>query len=375
MSLLYYSPNASGGLADYAHAQANALADAGAEVVLLGSENFRTGRGEKYSVVPALREANGGASIVRKLRYAQTLAANAKTLARVIREQKFSHVLFGSYFEYLAPLWAGPLRRLADSGVVFGAVVHDPVRDFVLGPRWWHRWSVACGYSFLREAFVHESIELDTARPMRRLRTTAVPHGVFEFPTPTETRDAARARLDLPRDAKVMLAFGHIRDGKNLDLVLQAMRRFPGVYLLVAGAAQSSGQKPPSFYQKLARELGVADRCRWKIGYVSEGETGNLFTAADVALLTYSRAFRSASGVLNAAIFFQTPCLASGGEGNLRSMVQKYDLGIWVNPDDIEALTHGIGRWLELPPVPRWADYAAANSWQRNAEIVMRQMK
>ena len=167
-------------------------------------------------------------------------------------------------------------RELAYRGVVFGAIVHDPVRDFVVGPISWHHWSVACGYSFLREAFVHEPIKLDTAWQMPQLRTTVIPHGVYDFPPATETRDVARARLGLPIEARVMLSFGHIRDGKNLDLVLRAMRNFPDLYVVVAGEMQSSSHKPAEYYQDLARELGVADRCRWQAGYVPRPEVGNL---------------------------------------------------------------------------------------------------
>jgi glycosyltransferase involved in cell wall biosynthesis len=374
MRLLYYMPFKHGGFIDYAHAQANALVEAGADVAMLCPETFHAKHRGNYTARPILREPDTSVGIMHRFGQLRELFENLQTLSKVIRSDGFDHVLLVSYQEYLAPLWAGKLRRLARNGVVFGAIVHDPVRDFVLGPRWWHQWSVACGYSFLREAFVHEPIELDTVRPMPRLRTTVIPFGPFEFPLATETREATRVRLGLPIDARVMLAFGFIRDGKNLDLVLRAMRKFPDLYLLVAGAAQSSGQKPASFYQSLARELGVADRCRWQIGYVPDAETGNLFTASDVILLTYSRTFRSASGVLNAAVFFRKPCIASAGAGNLRSVVQKYSIGIWVEPDDAEALAEGIDQWIHSPPNPAWDDYSRENSWQRNAEIVLRQM-
>jgi hypothetical protein len=51
-------------------------------------------------------------------------------------------VIFACYKEYFAPFWVGPLRKLARRGVLIGTIAHDPVRDFVLGPLWWHRWSV-----------------------------------------------------------------------------------------------------------------------------------------------------------------------------------------------------------------------------------------
>ena len=126
--------------------------------------------------------------------------------------------------EYFAPLWAPRFQSLASGGVTFGAMVHDPVRQTVIGPRWWHQWSIASNYSFLREAFVHDPIELDTVRPVAGLRTTVVPHGPYQFPPLALSRDVMREQLRIPRDGLLMLSFGHIRDAKNLDLVLRVMR-------------------------------------------------------------------------------------------------------------------------------------------------------
>jgi glycosyltransferase involved in cell wall biosynthesis len=306
----------------------------------------------------------------RKLRNARCLLHNQAVLAQTIRQQQCRWVLFGSYFEYLAPLWAWRLRQLARAGVVFGAVVHDPVRDFQLGPAWWHRRCVAAGYSFLREAFVHEAIPLDTARPMPALRTTVIPHGPYRFPPALHARAELRRQLSLPAAARVVLVFGHIRDGKNLDLLLQALVTCPDLHLLVAGEAQSSGQKPAAHYRQMAGRLGVTDRCRWVLGHIAPGEVGGFFEASDLVALTYSRAFRSASGVLNVAVQFRKPCLASSGEGNLKSKVLQYGLGIWVEPDAAAALARGLQAWLAAPPTPRWADYERENSWARNAELV-----
>ena len=86
-----------------------------------------------------------------------------------------------------------------------------------------------------------------------------------------------------------MLSFGHIRDGKNLDLAIRAMADYPSLYLIVAGKEQSSGQKPLSYYQNIARLLNVDDRCRWLYGYVPEENVGKLFLASDLVLLTYGR--------------------------------------------------------------------------------------
>jgi hypothetical protein len=170
------------------------------------------------------------------------------------------------------------------------------------------------------------------------------------------------------------LSFGHIRDGKNLDLVIRALAHFPDAFLLVAGKEQSCGQKPVAFYQNLARECGVFPRCIWLNRFICAEEVGNLFLASDLVLLTYSKDFHSASGVLNTAIYFRKPCLVSSGKSNLQTVVSKYGLGIWVEPDQVETLIEGIRHWQSSPPVPHWEAYKTDNSWQRNAEIIVSRM-
>ncbi|MBS9392768.1 MAG: glycosyltransferase family 4 protein [Dolichospermum sp. LBC05a] len=379
MKLLYYSPASYGGIADYAHEQANALVDLGVEVTLLCSPQYPTGRGEKYKIVPILKdiqpEQNIKNKLFKKIHFAKVILVNFTKLANYIEEHKFQYVLLGSYTEYLAPLWSTRLQKLAKNGVIFGAIVHDPVRNFVVGPLWWHRWSIACGYSFIREAFVHETIELDTVKSMPQLRTTVIPFGIYHFPKADKSREQMLTKLSIPLNAKVMLAFGHIRDNKNLDLVIRAISNFLNIYLIIAGKEQSSGQKSAALYQNLAKDIGVADRCCWQIGFIPDQEVANLFEAADVAILTYSKTFRSASSALNTAANYGKPCLASAGESSLKSVVQKYNLGVWVEPDNLDTLVQGIKQWLDNPPNPQWEKYIQDNSWEKNTKLVITSFK
>ena len=347
-------------------------------------------------------------------------------------------VLFACYKEYFAPFWVGPLRRLAKRGFVIGTIAHDPVRDFVVGPLWWHRWSVRLGYSFVRHVFVHDDTPVDFGgkRP-DGIQVHEIPHGPYEVAEPKIGREAMRRKLgfattkdtnahekvkaeltteftestegeagpffdkpsgaafsnpstsEIARDSEntsltrsasipvsspatsyhlpatpaspdvVFLAFGQIRDGKNLDLFLQAMTRLPeNVKLLVAGKGDSRSSKPPEFYQKLAEDLGVADRCRWDIRRIPEEEVGDVFATCDVVLLTYSAKFRSASGVLNAAVSARKPVLASSGAGPLKNVVSKYQLGVFVEPDKPEEILRGAKQLLDSlsPPATQNLD-------------------
>jgi glycosyltransferase involved in cell wall biosynthesis len=379
LHLAYFSPESYGGLADYAREQANALSAMDARISFITTPSVAKARGKvNYEVLPLLAEppaARAGRNrLVRRLSTAGWIMGNMARLAAWIRREGVRYVLLGSYMEYFAPIWAPPLRSLARSGVKFGAMVHDPVRETVIGPRWWHRWSVASNYSFLLEAFVHDPIELNTVRPVAGLRTTVVPHGPYQFAPASLPREAIREQLRIPPDALLMLAFGHIRDAKNLDLILRAMSANPKYHLLVSGKELSASQRPASFYQKLASTLGVADRCRWRIGFVPEAEIGNLFEASDLVLLNYNGNFRSASGVLNVAVQYRKPCLASGGPGNLRTSMERYALGQCVVPDDEAALARALARWDSSSLKPDWTGYDRDNSWERNAALVIERM-
>lgn len=333
--------------------------------------------GCRYQIRPVL----AGFSDRRRSRWVERISwvtgmlRRYRTLNREIRNGDYKAVLMESYLEYLAPLWAGQfLAQAHRKGVKFGAIVHDPVRDYRVGPQWWHQRSVAAGYGFLSEAFVHEKIQLDTVKPVPALRTTVIPHGPYRFPKATGSREEARNKWSIPGGALAVLSFGHIRDGKNLDLVVRALVDLPSVYLIVAGKEQSPVQKPIDYYQNLAGTLGVQERCRWIHGHVPEDEVGNLFVGADLVLLTYSKDFRSASGVLNAAVTYRKPCVASSGGGNLRSVVEGYKLGWFVAPDDLAALKAGIVAATQDAIHPRWDAYESENSWEHNALLVKERM-
>ena len=197
--LLVFCTADHGGLADYAHAQAEALAARGHQVLLLAPPQFphRAALYQRENLPsPTLR--------TRRFRWLQrfatatTILTQQWALTRAIAATGARSVLFTSYSEYLAPLWAWRLRRWSRRGVRFAAVIHDPVRDYVVGPRWWHRFSIAQGYSFLDVAFVHSPIHLDTGLVRSKLSTVVIPHGPFPYPASPSSVPDLRARLRLP---------------------------------------------------------------------------------------------------------------------------------------------------------------------------------
>ena len=144
------------------------------------------------------------------------------------------------------------------------------------------------------------------------------------------------------------------------------------IKLLVAGSGDSGSQRPPRFYQDLANQLGVADRCAWDVRYIPDEETGDLFAAADYLLMTYSARFRSASGVMNAAVSARKPILGSSGPGPFRTAVVNYGLGVFVEPDDDAAILDGARSLLACDASSaEWERYERENSWAENARRVV----
>jgi glycosyltransferase involved in cell wall biosynthesis len=498
--LLYVCEAVSGGIMEYAIRHSAAIASEGVEVHFLCKPSFPTERLGTGMILERFQERRGARGESRRLvgklstilrltlgqrrnakqvvelatKLAQTSSTqNPLPITRQIPGSAEVVVLFACYKEYFSPFWVGPLKRLARRGLVIGTIAHDPVRDFVVGPLWWHRWSVRLGYSFVRDVFVHDATPVDFGgEKPNGIRIHQIPHGPYEVAEPKIGRLEMRRRLgfnsgltteltenterlareawprlcpqagasepdslpsklaDAPASASlnrsaigpasspatshsppftapeassaslpatpaspdfVFLAFGQIRDGKNLDLFLRAMTRLPeNVKLLVAGKGDSGASRPAEYYQKLAEELGVADRCRWDIRRIPDEEVGDIFAACDVVLLTYSAKFRSASGVLNAAVSARKPVLASSGPGPLKSVVNKYNLGLFVEPDNLEAVLRGAKQLLnslsspstqtlatsDSPHdtaaflLPAWDRYECDNSWEKNVKII-----
>ena len=376
MKLLYYMPLAYGGIADYAHEQANALSELGVDVDFLTSVDFDRGKERKYRIIPKLFSNNEQKNaLLSKLTTTLTLIANHLILAHHIKANGYRCILFGSFAEYLAPIWFFLFKRMKIHRVKFAAVVHDPVRDYVVGPLWWHQKSIAAAYSFLDYAYVHYPIELNTYDEFLDLKTEVIPFAAYSSFSPRlEGRGAIREELGIPVEAVVLLAFGHVRDNKNLDLVISAIECHESLYLIVAGKELGHGQKGFSYYQNLAKKIGVGGRCRWINEFISEDMVAVLHNACDLVVLTYSESFRSASASLNTAIHFRKPCIASAGESNLKYVVNKYKLGIWVEPDDEKAIRDGLLLWMNSLFEPQFDKYYEENSWENNAGIIARDL-
>jgi glycosyltransferase involved in cell wall biosynthesis len=371
--ILLFSPSANGGIAEHTLYQARALERAGAKVICLLPPSFLAGRETGLEQIVCLSDppASEGPRSVKKIKMLWRIMRDRLVLAAHVWRHKPDLVLLDSFVEYFAPVWIWPHWVMARfRRIRYAANLHDPVRNFAVGPAWWHKLSVRLAYLPLDFVLVHDKLPEPSPVPAC-VRVVQVPHGLYEINGPPVNAEEIRRGWDVKDGQKVFLAFGFVRDGKNLDVAISALPRVPEAILVMAGAVASANDKPFSFYRDLAKKTGVAERCRFFEGFVSDAELGKYFAGTDFVLLTYASSFHSQSGVLNLAARARKPVLASASPGPLIETVRKFQLGVTVDPDSLAAVVGGMQRLLATPPSPGWEEYEDCASWALNARGVL----
>lgn len=371
--ILIHAPTPAGGLAEHVFYQAGALQRLGAEVHCLAARSFLAGRAVGFPCERRLQDPQPTRKPRWRSRLAQAarLLRNELSLAREVFRRRPQLVVLESFKEYLAPLWVWPHVLAARAlRVRYAANLHDPVRDYQVGPAWLHRLSVRLAYWPLDFVLIHDDLPTPSPVPAR-VRAVKVPVGVYELRRSGDHREAMRLRWGVLPGQHVFLAFGYLRDNKNLDLVLRAAAEVPAAFVVFAGATPSGKDRPFSFYRDLAASLGIANRGHFHEGFVPDEELAGFFDGADVVLLTYAGSFVSQSGVLHVAARARKPVLASAASGPLVNAVRAYGLGVAVAPDDVAAIVSGMRDLLAKPPTPRWEDFEAAAGWDQNAAGIL----
>lgn len=375
--ILIFAPTAAGGLAEHVYYQGRALVEAGLRVHCVAAHNFLDGRACGFPVERVLRGAGHGrgSRLRRRASSALNLIADQISLAAIVLVRRPRLVLLDSYVEYLSPVWVWPHLLLARlGGQAYWGNLHDPVRSHQIGPSWWHALSVKLAYAPLRGVLIHDRPPQPSPIPTR-LQVEQVPVGVYDLLPPRRSRDEVRRSWGSEATARVFLAFGYVRDGKNLDLALRALREVPEAFLVIAGSVASARDKPYSFYRQLAAETGVAERVVFLEGFVSDQDLADYFEGTDFVLLTYASSFHSQSGVLNVAARARRPVLASSAPSPLLASVRAFQLGVAIEPDSLEAVIAGMRQLLDSPLDPAWSAYHQAASWGANAAAIVKHVR
>ncbi len=174
-----------------------------------------------------------------------------------------------------------------------------------------------------------------------------------------DERRAARARLDLPRDAFIAASFGgiqpHKRTDKLIEAVARARSRGSDVRLVLAGGYDSARFDPPAF----ARALGIAEAVV-ALGWVPEETAWDVLRAADVCVNLRGPSTGGTSGGIYQSFAFGRAVIATDAAEQAElpdACVRKVPLG----DREIEALAAVLVE-LERDPAQRATLEAAARA-------------
>jgi beta-1,4-mannosyltransferase len=132
-----------------------------------------------------------------------------------------------------------------------------------------------------------------------------IPHGPFrEVYTDQLSLAEARARLDLPANARVIVSLGQIRPYKNLPHLIRTFRQLPDAdYRLVVAGRPAT----PELAEEVVAAAGGDPRIRLALDFVPEEAVQVYLRAADLVVLPYREILNSGSSIL--ALSFARPVL------------------------------------------------------------------
>jgi glycosyltransferase involved in cell wall biosynthesis len=166
-----------------------------------------------------------------------------------------------------------------------------------------------------------------------------IPHGVFDYLTRVANPQPLPPELAAV-DKPVILQFGLMRPYKGIDVMLEAFTAAdPDAELWIVGMPRM----PIEPLQKLAADLGIADRVRWIPRFINDQEIAAYFERADVVALPYRQIDQS--GVLFTALAFGKPLLLTR-VGGFTEIADRYDAAVAAEPGDLASLARCINPLL-----------------------------
>ncbi|MGQ9599807.1 MAG: glycosyltransferase [Anaerolineae bacterium] len=293
-----------------------------------------------------------------------------RTTARRIEELEPDLVLVQWWVPFWAPIWSVILwhvRRRIAGRVLF--ISHNVLPHEA---RRWDRWLARQVLGQGDAVIVHSQQDrqaLQTLLPAMDVRVAV--HPTYEIFAPQAlSPSAARRRLGLKEEQRVLLFFGFVRAYKGVRYLIEAVSLLPDhldIHLLIVGEFWDDVAP----YREQIRASGLEGRVTVIDRYIPNEEVGIYFAAADLVVLPYTEA--SQSGVAQIAWGAGVPVITTS-VGGLPDVIQDGATGLLVPPGDSPALAAAILRYFEegLSPTFRANIQAqkARFSWERLAALI-----
>lgn len=141
-------------------------------------------------------------------------------------------------------------------------------------------------------------------------KISIIPHGIYNlFDRNLYTKSMAKGYLDIPKDKKVILFFGFMREYKGFEYLIKAaklLRKSNDNFIVyVASALKYASKDLVESYLELIRKYDLQEKFILNLNYLDSLDIEAIFKASDLVVLPYLHV--SQSGVLNMALGFKKP--------------------------------------------------------------------
>jgi glycosyltransferase involved in cell wall biosynthesis len=288
--------------------------------------------------------------------------------ARYIRRQKPDMVIVQWWHPYFAPCYILLGKFMGKQNLTY--VCHNvfPHERFPMD-RLLTKLTLKMGTHFIVHA-KEEAAELALIKKDADYKITPHPtYDIFNFHH--MTRGSAREKLGLPKDSKVLLFFGFVREYKGLKHLLNAMPDITAVLddiqLLVVGDFDRNKDQ----YLSQIEELGIKDSVKVIDGYIPDRDVEQYFAASDLVVLPYESATQS--GIVQIAYGFDRPVIVTR-VGGLPDVVEDGRTGYIIAPHNPCQLTAAVTDFYKNQRQDAFEkaveEQAYRFSWDRMAEVV-----
>jgi glycosyltransferase involved in cell wall biosynthesis len=214
--------------------------------------------------------------------------------------------------------------------------------------------------------------------------THAVDNASYGKPIPVEVRDTLRAELGILPDAHVILYLGRLEHVKGLEILIRAFSQLGDLNAVLVLAGEGS---EGAGLRALAKELGVAERCRFA-GYVPVERTPAFYAVSSVLVLpsvSTPEVIELWGLVVNEAFNQGLPAVVTDAVGAAAGgMVQDGVNGFVVPQRNPEALARALGTIVRDPAlrdrmsraaletVSQWTQDRMASAFDAAVEFALR---
>ena len=208
-----------------------------------------------------------------------------------------------------------------------------------------------------------------------------VPHPLYDNFGEKISKQAAREKLGIDPNKKILLFFGFIRKYKGLDMLLEAMKlvkektkQLPAdasldathCQLMVAGEFYDERK----IYEQQIDELGIRDQLILHTDFINDSDVKYYLSAADVLVQPYRNATQS--GVTPLAYHFEIPMIVTN-VGGLPSLVPHDRVGLVAEPN-AKSLSEQIILYFQKGPsyfIPHLLEEKKKFSWAKLTESIV----